>query len=202
MKTKKEFIDEIYFGCKSAIDDDSIQEVNNKEGENLFTFYLDEDNETLKIWIDGEYRSIYEIDEETAYLYARDICNEYLYMDADEVSDDRTAMLEKGIEDWYDMTGKVIDSVKKYFNTHKTVPCVEINLPNNFYFLIVLERKVIFKYIRMDKEGKIVCGISEPVYHDDQIFDWYNHEIDFENVLQDAITLSDIMHEFYVNTRN
>ena len=201
MKTKKEFINDIYFECKAAIDDDSTQEVSNEEGKTLFTFYLDEGNETIKVRIDGEYKDLLnELDEETAFRYAKDICENYLYMIPEDIFDERVDNLEKGISAWYELTGKVMDDVKAWFKDHPN-DVVDIDLPNDMYFIIALERKVIFKYVTTGKDGKILVGVSEPVYHDDQIFDWYEHDIDFEYVLQDAITVSDLMHEFYENTR-
>ena len=201
MKTKKEFIEDVYFQCKPVMEDGVVEEVTNNENEILFKFYLDEGNETLQVYHEGGYKDLFnELDENTAFEYAKSILTEYLGMEVEEFSDERVSYLEKGISSWYDTVERCTIDVESFFKKNKRIRTVEINLPNDLYFLIGLERKVIFKYIGVNKEGKLIAGVSEPVYHDDQIFDWYDHEIDFENVLQDAITLSDVMHEFYANT--
>lgn len=202
MKTKKEFIKGVYFQCKPVMKNGVVEEVTNK-GEILFKFYLDEENETLKVYHEDSYKDLFnELDESTAFEYAKSILTEYLGMDVEEFSDDRVSYLEKGISSWYNTVERCTKDVESFFKNNKKTRTVEINLPKSLYFLIGLERKVVFKYIGINKEGKLIAGISEPIYHDDQIFDWYEHEIDFEYVLQDAITVSDVMHEFYANTNN
>lgn len=201
MKTKKEFIEDVYFQCKSVMENGAVQKVTNNKRKILFKFYLDEGNETLQVYHDGGYKDLFnELDENTAFEYAKSICVEYLGRDMEEFSDERVDNLEKGISAWYELTGKVMNDVNAWFKDHPN-DVVDIDLPNSMYFIIALERKVIFKDVKLGKKGDILVGVSEPVYHDDQILDWYNHDIDFEYVLQDAITVSDLMHEFYENTR-
>lgn len=199
MKTKRQFIEEIYFECKSTLTDGDIVAVEH-EGTKL-RFYLDEGNETLQVLNKGkEFRSIFHIEEGEAYDCAKAICEGYFGMEAGNVSDERFSVLEKGIKAWYDLTSKATDDVKKFFESHKDV-VIDIDLGNDRYFLISLERKVMFKYIRMNDDGHIMVGISEPVYFDNQIYEYYDHEIDMENVFQDAVVLFDVMSEFYKNTR-
>lgn len=199
MKTKRQFIESIYFSCKSILTDGDIVDVEH-DGMKL-RFYLDEGNETLQVLNKGkEFRSIFHIEECEAYACAKAICEGYLGTDAGDVSDERFTDLERGIKAWYDLTLKVADDVKKFFESHKDA-VIDIDLGNDRYFLISLERKVMFKYIRMNDDGNIMVGISEPVYFDGQIYEYYDHEIDFENAFQDPIVLFDVMSEFYKNTR-
>ena len=201
MKTKKEFIEDVYFQCKSVMENGAVQKVTNNKGKILFKFYLDEGNETLQVYHEDGYKNLFnELDENTAFEYAKSIWVEYLGRDMEEFPDERVSALEKGISSWYETVERCTKDVESFFKKNKKIRTVEIDLPNDLYFLIGLERKVIFKYIGVNKEGKLIAGVSEPVYHDDQILDWYNYEIDFEYILQDAITLSDVMHEFYANT--
>lgn len=198
MKTKKEFINEVVSRCIGTVKDSILQEITTEKGK-TFYFYIDKANGLVEIRHKGKYTDINTFSLRTAYNYAKDICEYYLGIDETDITDDRLNSLNKGISAWYNMTGDIIDNVKAWFKKNPD-SVVEINIPNSMYFIIDLERKVVFKYIKEDK-GQILVGVSEPVYHDDQIFDWYDHEIDFDTVLQDAITVADIMTEFYNNTK-
>lgn len=138
MKTKREFINDIYFKCKATIDDDSTQEVTDENGNTMFTFYLDEGNETIKVCIDGEYKDLLnELDEETAFRYANDIRGGYHCLIADDTSDKRVDNLEKGISAWYELIGKTMDKamddMRAWVKDHPD-DVVDIDLPKKYVF--------------------------------------------------------------------
>jgi hypothetical protein len=201
MKTKRQFINDIYFQCKAVLKDDSEQKIYTLDDNVALIFYLDEGNETIKVSIDGEYKDLLnELDEETAFRYAKMICEDYLGLPAENIMDERIADLEKGILAWYTMTATITHNVREWFKRHPN-NIVKINLQNDIYFIMALEKRVMFRYIKAGEKDQIVVGVSECVYHDNQFCDWFDHEISFDYVLQDAITVSDLMHEFYENTK-
>ena len=109
--------------------------------------------------------------------------------------------LEKGLSSWYTMIGQCEKDVKEYFKEHP-YDIVNVNLPNDKYHIISLGRSVEIRYIKKKDEfhDDIVVGVCEPIYVDEQFVTWYEHEIEFINVFQDAIILSDVMQCFYEET--
>ena len=197
MKTKFDLVDKIVNSCKGLVSDDVV-DIKNPDGRVLFSFMVDLENKTILVsdethdWVD-----IRKLDSGTGSEYTEAICRDFLPCEPDQFPSDNICKLELGIGEWYSLVAECERDIRKYLK--EVSPRVDVDLHNDMYTFIATRRDAIIKYVRM-KGRDIVIGVSEPVFHNGTIVDWKDSEIDFCNLFQDPVVLSDFMHEFYAET--
>lgn len=200
MKTKKEFIENVYFQCKPILCDMKVETINTKRIQ--VNFYLDEGNETLQVKHNGQYEDLFKMDVDTAFDYAKIIYCSFLGMEMEDVEDERLSNFKFGIGNWNKVVDICINDVKDYFTKNKeNVHSIRINLYDNLYFCTLLEQKIEITHIEYE-DNELLLAIQVPIFLGGRIVDRYKTKIKFNHILQDISILTDVMNEFYRNTRH
>lgn len=116
----------------------------------------------------------------------------------DKIYFDCETDFEKRIGKWYGLTADCERQVKSFLKKYGSF---DINLPNYFYFIISLEKKVVLQEACLVKDN-VTVKVSYPLDQDGQEYDWHDTMISWDDVCQDPIILSDFMHEFYAAVQN
>lgn len=200
MKAKKEFIEDVYFQCRAIMCDMEIGTTSTKGTQ--VKFYLDEGNETLQVEHNGRYENLFKMDVDTAFEYAKIIYCSFLGMEMEDVEDERLSNFKFGIGNWNKVVDICINDVKDYFTKNKeNVHSIRINLYDNLYFCTLLEQKIEITHIEYE-DNELLLAIQVPIFLGGRIVDRYKTKIKFNHILQDISTLTDVMNEFYRNTRH
>lgn len=200
MKAKKEFIEDVYFQCRAIMCDMEIGTINTKDTQ--VNFYLDEGNETLQIEHNGRYEDVFKMDVDTAFEYAKIIYCSYLDMEMEDVEDERLSNFKFGIGHWNKVVDICINDMKDYFTKNKeNLHSIRINLYDNLYLCTLLEQKIEITHIEYE-DNELLLAIQVPIFLGGRIVDRYKTKIKFNHILQDISILTDVMNEFYRNTRH
>ena len=193
-KDKQELINQVYFTCKTCLED--LEEIKLPSGK---SFFLDEGNETLQVFSDGTCRFLSDMSIDEQYEIAKKI-KEWFAEEHVEHNDTDTCRnkFEQRLGEWYQLTADCQNEVFSFLKKHGSF---DIDLPNDFYFIISLERKVVLQEACLVKNN-VMVKVSYPMEHDGQTYDWYDTMISWDDICQDPIILSDFMHEFYAAKQN
>ena len=200
MKTKKEFIEDVYFQCRAIMYDMKVEAISTNRMQ--VKFYLDEGNETLQVEHNGQYKDLFKMDVDTAFDYAKIIYCSFLDMEMEDVEDERTSNFKFGVAMWNKVVNVCINDMKDYFTKNKeNNHCIKINLYDNLYFCTLLEQKIEITHVEY-KDNELLLAIQVPIFLGGRIVDRYKTKIKFNHILQDISILTDVINEFYRNTRH